>query len=108
MVQNWFVDYYTNPGKNPYSGHASWVIGLTRLGLPRESWPDYQVEAARRMHFDSERRLVEMPDLSRTAGVEQEWQRLMFLTRKWAQYAGRKEDPYLLMAVSRLSRPSVV
>jgi hypothetical protein len=32
-VNNWFVDYYTNPDKNPYSGHASFLIGVTRLGL---------------------------------------------------------------------------
>lgn len=107
MVNNWFVDYYTNPDKNPYSGHASSMIGLTRLGLPRESWPDYWVEAARRMHFDSQRRAVKMPDLSRTAGVEQEWQRLMFITRKWAQSVGRREDPYLLMAVMGISLHAV-
>jgi hypothetical protein len=107
MVDNWFVDYYTNPGKNPYSGHASWTIGLTRLGLPRESWPNHWVEGARRMHFDSEFRAAEMPNLSRTAGIEQEWQRLMFLTQKWARYAGRNEDPLLLMAVLGISLHSV-
>lgn len=107
MVENWFVDYYTNPDKNPYSGHASWTIGLTRLGLPRESWPDYWVEAARRLHFDAERRTLPMPNLSRTAGVEQEWQRLMFITRKWAQSVGRREDPYLLMAVVGMSLHAV-
>jgi hypothetical protein len=107
MVNNWFVDYYTNPGKNPYSGHASWTIGLTRLGLPRESWPAYQVEAAQRMHFDSGRLSLPMADLSRTAGVEQEWDRLMFLTRKWAQSVGRRNDPYLLMSVIGISLHSV-
>ena len=45
------------------------------------------------MHFDAERHALAMPDLSSTAGVEQEWQRLMYLTRKWARYAGREEDP---------------
>lgn len=39
------------------------------------------------MHFDAESRQIGMPDLSTTAGVEKEWQRLMFLTRKWVQYA---------------------
>ena len=34
-----------------------------------------------------------MPDLSTTAGVDKEWQRLMFLTRKWVRYAGQQNDP---------------
>lgn len=107
MVDNWFTDYYTNPDKNPYSGHASWIIGVTRLGLARERWPNRWVEAARRMHFDAERRQVGMADLSGTAGVEQEWQRLMHLTRRWVQYAGRRQDPLLVMAVTGISLHAV-
>ena len=107
MVNNWFVDYYTNPDDNPYSGHAHALIGLTRFGFNREDWLPQWVEGARRMHFDAERRQVGMPDLSTTAGVEQEWQRLMFLTRKWVQYAGRQNDPFAVMAVLGISLHSV-
>ena len=78
-VNNWFVDYYTNPDKNPYSGHANFLIGVTRLGIARESWPDFWVESARRLHFDAERRQAPMPDLSNTAGIDKEWQRLMWI-----------------------------
>jgi len=97
-VNNWFVDYYTNPDENPYSGHANAWIGLTRLGLARESWPDYWVEAARRMHFDSERRQVEMADLSKTAGIEREWDRLIDMTRRLLRHSAREEDPLLALS----------
>ena len=94
MVNNWFVDYYTNPDDNPYSGHANALVGFLRFKLNHEDWLHQWVEGARRMHFDAEKRQVPMPDLSNTAGVDKEWQRLMFLTRKWVQYAGRHNDPY--------------
>ena len=107
MVNNWFVDYYTNPDDNPYSGHANALVGFLRFKLNHENWLHQWVEGARRMHFDAERRQVPMPDLSNTAGVDKEWQRLMFLTRKWVQYAGRHNDPYAVMAVLGISLHSV-
>lgn len=107
VVDNWFVDYYTNPGKNPYSGHAGFWIGLTRLGLSREEWPFFLVDASQRLHFDASRRTPEMPDLSTTAGVDQEWQRLMHLTRRIIRIAGNKNDPAAVMAVLGTSLHSV-
>nr|MDQ4041260.1 hypothetical protein [Actinomycetota bacterium] len=99
MVTNWLVDYYTNPDQNPYSGHAHALLGVTRLGMPRESWPDYWVESARRLHFDAEKRTPAMPDLSKTAGIEQEWQRLMWTTRyRQLRYAAQRNDPLLVLA----------
>ena len=99
-VDNWLVDYYTNPDKNPYSGHANALIGVTRLGLARESWPQHWVLAARRLHFDSTRRSLEMPDLSKTAGIEQEWQRLMWTTRyRQLHFAAQRNDPLQVLAV---------
>jgi hypothetical protein len=98
-VNNWFVDYYTNPDKNPYSGHASFLIGVTRLGLARENWPQSWVDAARKLHFDSESRFPAMPNLSTTAGVEREWQRLMYLTQRWLRYAKEKNDPVRVLTV---------
>ena len=109
MVNNWFVDYYTNPDDNPYSGHANALIGLLRFGFNREDWLHQWVEGAQRMHFDAGIRQVGMPDLSNTAGIEQEWQRLMFLTQKWVQYAGRQNrpDPLEVMAVLGISLHSI-
>lgn len=107
VVDNWLVDYYTNPDKNPYSGHASFWVGLTRLGLSREEWPIHRVEAARRLHFDSSRRTLDMPDLSNVQGVEQEWQRLMQLTRRILRIAGEKQDPAGVMAILGASLHSV-
>ena len=99
MVDNWLVDYYTNPDKNPYSGHAGALIGVTRLGLARESWPQIWVDGARKMHFDAERRAPLMANLATTAGVDQEWQRLMTLTRERARYASQRNDPIRVMTV---------
>ena len=103
MVNNWFVDYYTNPDKNPHSGHASFILGVTRLGYDHEHWSWQQIEGARRSHFDSEARLPGMPDLSNTAGIDREWKRQMYLARKWLRYAGQKNDPYRVMAVVGIS-----
>ena len=99
MVNNWLADYYSNPDDNPYSGHAHALLGVTRLGFAREEWLNQWIEGARRLHFDAEKRQVEMPDLSTTAGVDQEWQRLMYLTQKWVRYAGQRNDPYGVMSV---------
>jgi len=97
-VTNWFVDYYTNPDKNPYSGHANALIGVTRLGIARESWPSSWVDAARKLHFDAESRAPGMPNLSSALGIEREWQRLMFLTRQRLAEASQRGDPLLVLA----------
>ncbi len=107
MVDNWFVDYYTNPDKNPYSGHASSLIGVTRLGLARESWLNQWVSGARHLHFDYELHDLDHPRLGTTAGIDKEWQRLMYLTRQWTRYAGQKNDPMRLMAVIGISLHAV-
>ena len=72
MVNNWFVDYYTNPDDNPYSGHANALVGLLRFGFNREDWLHQWVEGAQRMHFDAGIRQVGMPDLSTTAGIDKD------------------------------------
>ena len=50
VVTNWFVDYYTNPDKNPYSGHGHALLALARL-IPSlsEDWPDAWVRGAQRL-----------------------------------------------------------
>jgi hypothetical protein len=92
-VNNWFVDYYTNPDRNPHSGHASFLLGWTRLGLAHEDWPNFYIEGARRMHFDYEQRAADMPNLSNTAGIEREWDRLQFRARRLLGIYGRSNDP---------------
>ena len=98
MVNNWFVDYYTNPDKNPYSGHGNALLALARL-IPSlsEDWPDSWVRGAQRMHFDSEKRAPEMPDLATSAGVEQEWRRLAHITKERLYEASQKRDPLLVL-----------
>ena len=107
VVDNWLVDYYTNPGKNPYSGHAHAILGVTRLGYDHEDWRFQWIEGAQRMHFDAEWRRAEMPDLRSIAGIEHEWRRLRFIARRQLRYAGEREDPYLLLAVIGSSLHSV-
>ena len=107
MVNNWFVDYYTNPDDNPFSGHANALVGFLRFKLNHENWLHQWVEGARRLHFDAGRRQPEAPNLSNTAGVDHEWRRLMFLTRKWVQRAGRENDPLEVMAVLGMSLHAV-
>jgi hypothetical protein len=107
-VNNWFTDYYSNPDENPFSGHASAWIGITRLfnalgrvtprGFRRESWPNSFVEGARRMHFDAEKRSEAMPDLSTTAGVEREWDRLENISRRVLDIAETRNDPLVVLA----------
>ena len=97
-VNNWFVDYYTNPGKNAYSGHANFWIGLTRLGLrPPENWPQYVVEGARRLHFDAEQ--GSNIYLGRTAGVEREWDRLINMTQGLLRHSQTDEPEEVLSAI---------
>ena len=104
MINNWFVDYYTNPAKNPYSGHAHYLLALARLS-PRtsERWPDAWVQGAQRMHFDAERRAPEMPDLSTTTGIDREWRRIAHLTQGRLRDAARKNDPLLVLTAMGVS-----
>ncbi len=97
-ANNWFVDYYTNPDRNPHSGHASFLLGWTRLGLSHESWPQFWVTGARRLHFDYEQRAIDMPNLSSTPGIEKEWDRLEYRARRLLGIYGRANDPLGLLA----------
>ena len=59
QVTNWMVDFYSQAGQNPYSGHSSWwkEIFSGAIGY-REDWPDTVVDAASWLHFDSAPRFV--------------------------------------------------
>lgn len=73
---NWFNDFYENPTKNPYSGHAPWYVRA--LGNPfanGENWSAAVRTAAARAHFDSD-----TPTKS-TADMDAEWTRLAHVTR---------------------------
>ena len=72
VVNNWFVDLYSNASKVPQSGHAGTLIEIVgSLIGPRENWPDGVVTAATRTHFDSS-----IWDVANVAKAEQEWNRL--------------------------------
>ena len=54
VVNNWFVDLYSNSSKIPQSGHAKTSVEIVgSLFGPRENWPEAVLTAANRTHFDA-------------------------------------------------------
>jgi hypothetical protein len=99
VVDNWFVDYYWNAKKNPFSGHAD--VKRTLLALIQifaiEFWPQDAIDGTNHLHFDSSEE--GFPDLSTTKGVDDEWQRLLKVTRNQLQKARADQDPLAVMTV---------
>ena len=71
QVNNWFVDFYEQAGKNPFSGHGGFWKRLLAGAIDTENWADDVIAAAERSHFDSS-----TSTLFNTAGVTNEWDRL--------------------------------
>ncbi len=108
VVENWFVDYYWNADDNPFSGHGSLfrtllssaglVDFLVKLVVEVEDWPDEVIAGTNHLHFDSAE--PGFPDLGTTAGVDEEWQRLMKVTRGQLQQA---RDPLTVLSILGIS-----
>ena len=98
QVNNWFVNFYENDTKNPFSGHADIKTRLGALNLFTESWSDELVEAAERGHFDSS-----TPGLANTAGMTHEWDRLRRVTWTLSREACASGDPLQLLGVLGIS-----
>src|SRR5687767_13741735 len=72
VVNNWFVDLYSNASKVPQSGHADTLVEIVgSLIGPRENWPQAVVTSATRTHFDSS-----IWDVANVARAELEWNRI--------------------------------
>ena len=98
QVNNWFVNFYENDTKNPFSGHADFKTRLGALNLFTEGWSDELVDAAERGHFDSS-----TPGLSNTAGVTHEWDRLRRVTWTLSREACANGDPLQLLGILGIS-----
>ena len=101
QVNNWFVDFYEQADKNPFSGHAGFVKRLAAGAVLTEGWSDELIAAAGRSHFDSS-----TATLFDTAGVTHEWDRLRRATWTLAREAclnTEREDPLQLLAVLGMS-----
>ena len=53
QVNNWFVDFYEQADKNPFSGHGGAVKRLADGGGPHRGLVGQVIAAADRSHFDS-------------------------------------------------------
>lgn len=103
VAENWFVDYYWNASKNPFSGHAGVFFDvLSRLGLLKsEHWPQAILDGTNHLHFDSGE--PGYPDLGNAQGVDQEWQRLMRATQGLLRQARTERDPLSVAAALGVS-----
>src|SRR3954470_6597527 len=76
VVNNWFVDLYSNSSKVPQSGHADTLVSLFgALFENDENWPQAVLDAANRMHFDAS-----IWDVADVGKAEIEWNRLQRAT----------------------------
>jgi hypothetical protein len=107
VVENWFVDYYWNAKENPFSGHGDMLTEMLANADPatKEYWPQFVVDGTNHMHFDSSQ--PGFPDLSNPQGVDEEWQRLMRVTRNALAQAKSSRDPLTVMAVVGMSLHTV-
>ena len=107
VVENWFVDYYWNAKENPFSGHGDVLTEMLANADPTtmEYWPQFVVDGTNHMHFDSSQ--PGFPDLSNPQGVDEEWQRLMRVTRNALATAKSTRDPLTVMAIVGMSLHTV-
>src|SRR6476469_3376516 len=76
VVNNWFVDLYSNSSKIAQSGHADTAVSVLGAFFENdENWPRAVLDGAGRMHFDSS-----IWDVANVAKAEAEWIRLQRAT----------------------------
>jgi hypothetical protein len=104
VVENWFVDYYWNAKENPFSGHSDFITEAAAGADIHtiEFWPAAVVKGTNHMHFDSSE--AGFPDMSNPQGVDDEWQRLMKVTRALLSQA---RDPLTVDAILGMSLHAV-
>lgn len=95
---NWFNDFYENPTKNPYSGHAPIYLRLLKSPLGRgEDWPEAVRKASARAHFDDDTPVQD------TASIDAEWTRLSRATRAALQKCAAAGDLEGMLSVMGIS-----
>jgi len=76
VVNNWFVDLYSNSSKVPQSGHADTAVAVLGAFFETdENWPQAVLDGANRMHFDAS-----LWDVANVAKAQAEWERLQRAT----------------------------
>jgi hypothetical protein len=107
VIENWFVDYYWNAKENPFSGHGDMLTEMAANSktMDKEYWPQFVIDGTNHMHFDSSQ--PGFPDLSNAQGVDEEWQRMMRVTRSALAQAKAAQDPLTVMAVVGMSLHTV-
>jgi len=76
VVNNWFVDLYSNSSKVPQSGHADTAVSVLGAFFENdENWPQAVLDGANRMHFDSS-----LWDVANVGKAQIEWERLQRAT----------------------------
>ena len=99
VVNNWFVDFYSNAKSIPHSGHSAFIKELLGGAFgSREHWPQDLVDATVRSHFDSE-----LPSLATGVGVEAEFTRLNRATGAAALRAKAHRSALELLSVIGMS-----
>jgi hypothetical protein len=99
VVNNWFVDLYSNSSKIPQSGHADTAVSVLGAFFENdEKWPQAVLDAANRMHFDAS-----IWDVANVAKAEAEWNRLQRATtqllRSIESAGGPNKELQLLSAI---------
>ena len=76
VVNNWFVDLYSNSSKIPQSGHADTAVSVLGAFFENdEHWPQAVLDGANRMHFDAK-----VWDVADVGKAQIEWDRLQRAT----------------------------
>ena len=99
VVNNWFVDLYSNSSKIPQSGHADTAVSVLGAFFENdEKWPQAVLDAANRMHFDAS-----IWDVANVAKAQAEWERLQRATtqllRSIQSAGGPNKELQLLSAI---------
>jgi hypothetical protein len=76
VVNNWFVDLYSNSSKIPQSGHADTAVSVLGAFFENdEGWSQAVLDGANRTHFDAS-----IWDVANVGKAEAEWDRLQRAT----------------------------
>jgi len=99
VVNNWFVDLYSNASAVPHSGHADTINEILAFSYgDREHWPKAVVDGAVYSHFDST-----FANFMHAPGLEAEWDRMRQRTAALARAAAANRNPRALLSLIGLS-----
>ncbi len=102
VVNNWFVDLYSNSSKIPQSGHADTSVSVLGAFFENdEAWPQAVLDGANRTHFDAS-----LWDVSNAAKAQLEWDRLQRSTTRGPRSARRRSARRPARATRRWASPA--